>query len=130
MKIQRILWQQMLDHVSACLHEEACGILGGRGEIVEVVIPVANELHSPDRFRMAPEEQLKAILNLEKSDLEMIGIFHSHPKGPGEPSLVDLEEFAYPGVRLIILYPGGDEWAGRGFYIDQRSFIETKINIE
>jgi proteasome lid subunit RPN8/RPN11 len=73
--------------------------------VVEV-IPVENELHSPVRFRMAAQEQLKAFLRFEERGLELVGLFHSHPAGPVHPSPTDLAEFAYPGVLTVILAPG------------------------
>lgn len=97
-------------HCLGCLPEEACGLLGGSfqtgaGVQAQVVLPVANTLHSPVRFRMDPEEQLKAFYWLDEHALDLVGIFHSHPSGPEHPSATDLTEFAYPGVFTLILSP-------------------------
>ncbi len=124
--------QEILAHVTGCLPEEACGLLGGvvREETVsvEVVQQVENELHSPVRFRMAPAEQLKAFYALEERGLELAAIFHSHPTGPDHLSITDLTEFAYPGVLMLICspaaVPGGlnslasPAWQIRAFRVD------------
>jgi len=118
------LWQAMLEHSLACLPEEACGLLGGllaedgRSARVARALLIENALHSPVRFRMAPEEQLKAFLALETDGLELVAFFHSHPKGPSHPSPTDLGEFAYPGVLSLILSPSANGgWQLRAFAI-------------
>jgi proteasome lid subunit RPN8/RPN11 len=93
----------MLTHVLACLPEEACGILSGtQDRVVVSVIPITNELHSPTAFQMAPIEQIQAFLQLEKNNLEMIAVYHSHPNGPAQPSESDIDQFRYPGVIQLI----------------------------
>ena len=112
---------EMRAHVLACLPEEACGLLGGRIDgteaIVQCVIPMENELHSPVRFRMVPSEQLQAFNMLDDLGLELVGIFHSHPTGPEAPSATDLAEFYYPGVAFLIWSPGAEGWQLRAFRI-------------
>lgn len=92
----------MLDHVRACLPEEACGLLGGTGERAAVALPVENILHSATRFRMVPEAQIAAMLELDRQGLELTAIWHSHPSGPPEPSAIDIAEAAYPEVGYLI----------------------------
>ncbi len=119
----------MLAHVSACLPEEGCGLLGGRfdsGGIarVEVVFPIENELHSPVRFRMSPLEQLRAFQEIERHDLDLVGIFHSHPTGPDQPSATDLAEFFYPGVPVVIISPGtAGDWQVKVFSIENSQAV-------
>jgi [CysO sulfur-carrier protein]-S-L-cysteine hydrolase len=118
----------MRAHVQRCIPEEACGILGGRENRVEYALPVTNELHSPVRFKMAPEEQLKAFMWLEQNGLDMVGYYHSHPTGPDHLSETDLAQFFYPGVALVLLYPKDSIWIIKGFIIKENDIKE--INIE
>jgi proteasome lid subunit RPN8/RPN11 len=124
MWIQEDGCRAMLAHVSACLPEEGCGLLGGRFDergiaCVEVVVPVENELHSPVRFRMAPLEQLRVFQEIERLGLDLVGIFHSHPTGPDHPSATDLADFFYPGVPVVIISPGAaGGWQVKGFLIE------------
>jgi proteasome lid subunit RPN8/RPN11 len=116
-------WQEIVRHVTESLPEEGCGLLGGvtQGRVgrVELVLPVANQLHSPVRFRMDPAGQLRAFQTLEERGLELIVIFHSHPAGPETPSAMDLADFAYPGVLTLILSarPGSPGWKARAFHL-------------
>ena len=93
------------------------------------VFPVTNALHSPIRFRMAPEEQLKAFLWFEQHEMEMVGIFHSHPNGPSHPSKTDLAEFAYPGVVNVICWPIEGDWQAKGFWMDGKAYHEVPVDL-
>lgn len=120
------VWEEIQAHAQACLPEEACGLLGGvsdgGGALARMALPVENALHSPVRFRMDPRAQLAAFQAIEAAGLELLAIFHSHPRGPRAPSATDLAEFAYPGVLSLILFPdpaGGlsGRWSARAFHI-------------
>jgi proteasome lid subunit RPN8/RPN11 len=134
--------QAMLAHCLVWLPEEACGLLGGvftdgSGASVQSVLPVANALHSPVRFRMQPEDQLKAFLWLEEQGQELVAMFHSHPTGPDHPSPTDLAEFAYPGVFSIILSPRQPglaaaepaSWQVRAFQIEGDPLSWSEVSI-
>lgn len=122
----------ILHHVIQHLPEEACGLLGGRGESVSVVIPVTNHLHSPVRFRMDPNELLRALERLDAEGLDLLGIFHSHPRGPAMPSETDLLEYAYPDSLMLIVSPVGEDWQLRAFEIniEMRTYQEAHLIIE
>ena len=66
MRLTYAQWVFMRDHIVAQLPEEACGLIGGVGDEARLVLPVTNELHSPVRFRMSPQEQLEAFLRFEE----------------------------------------------------------------
>jgi proteasome lid subunit RPN8/RPN11 len=92
----------MRQAMEAGLPEEACGLLFGRGRTVERAASIENELHSPLRFRLEPRAQLRAMQSAEDDGLELLGIFHSHPKGPAHPSASDMQEAAYPQASYLI----------------------------
>jgi [CysO sulfur-carrier protein]-S-L-cysteine hydrolase len=120
-------WQQMLQHINTCLPEEACGLIGGKEEQAILVIPIENEFHSPVRFRMRPEEQLKAFLAFEQNGLDLIGIYHSHPTGPDFPSEIDCSEFAYPGTAYLIWSLRDVEWKVCGYQMDAEQIIKIPV---
>ena len=70
----------------------------GEGNQSRLVIPVTNILHDPYRFRMDPEEELKAFLLAEEKGWEILAIYHSHPQGIQHPSPTDFTELTFPGV--------------------------------
>jgi len=95
----------MRQHILERVPEEACGLVAGTGGCSRVVFEVENILQSPVRFRMEAGQQIRAFLEIEKSGMDLLAIYHSHPQGPDQPSTTDLEEFAYPGTPYLIWYP-------------------------
>jgi proteasome lid subunit RPN8/RPN11 len=97
------LKQQMLEHALSAPGEEVCGLVGGRGGRPVRYYPIAND--APDRerrFCMNPKEQIDAMRSMRAVGEELLGIFHSHPAAPAEPSAVDAALAAYPGAVYFI----------------------------
>ena len=126
--ISRKHWQEMLEHVEEQVPLEACGLLAGRNDMVERVIPVKNQAQSPVRFVMEPYEQLQAFDWIDSNGLELLGIFHSHPGGPETASMTDIAEAAYEVVHIIWSRPLG-RWQARGFWIDNATATEISLQI-
>ena len=125
-----VLNQQIFDtiqaHVEFCLPLEACGLLAGKGEIVQQVLTVANQARSPARFRMDPFEQIQAFERIESSGLDLLGIFHLHPSGPEAASATDIAEAAYAVVHIIWSRQMG-AWKARGFWFESGRASDVKL---
>lgn len=121
------LRKQIEDYLNECLPDEACGLLGGHDGNVEIMLPVHNELLSATRFRMNALEQIQAILWLEAQRLDMIGIFHSHPRGPETPSEMDLQEHAYPDCAAVICSNSNEGWVIRAFSVQEGRALEIEL---
>ncbi|MGZ9236176.1 MAG: M67 family metallopeptidase [Anaerolineales bacterium] len=126
--ISRNHWQEMLDHVHQHVPLEACGLLAGKQDRVEKVIPVRNQSQSPVRFVMEPYEQLQAFNWIDSNGLDLLGIFHSHPAGPEAVSATDIAEAAYEVVHLI-WSRSQDRWQVRGFWIENGNATEISLQI-
>ncbi len=120
---------QMLQHIESCYPEEACGLLVGKNGQVNRVFAVENEFHSPMRFRMNPQEQLNVLIWADENDLEITGIFHSHPSGPPVPSETDISLFYYPGSVTLIWAKEHGQWYPRAFQISGKDVIEVPIAV-
>ncbi len=92
---------------------EACGLLAGRDGVVEEFYPMTNADASPDHYSMRPEEQFRAVKEIRRRGLEVVGIWHSHPASPARMSDEDLRLAYTPGVAYVILSlcPGPDRAA-------------------
>jgi len=124
------LWEQMRHHVSKTAPEEACGLIGGQVNRGRQVFPITNLLHSPVRFRMAPEEQLQALIQMEENDLELLAIYHSHPLGPDHPSITDIAESYYPEAIYLIWSAGPAGWNCHGFTIREGKVQVATIHMD
>lgn len=108
---------------------EACGIVAGRRGQSEKIYKITNILNSPNKYRMAPEEQLEAFNEIEQMSLIMLAIYHSHPEGPDSPSQTDISEFYYPGIYSLIWSQKKRDWVCRGYKIEHSEVSEIQILI-
>ena len=82
---------------------EACGILGGKGNIVSAIYPMTNTDASRDHFMMDPREQFSVVKALRSQELEMLAVYHSHPATPARLSDEDLRLAFTPGISYVIV---------------------------
>jgi proteasome lid subunit RPN8/RPN11 len=102
--ISKDLIARIEDHVEAAYPEEGAGfLLGADGEVREVLpLPNAREDEARhNRYLITPEDYLKAELKADSLGLSLIGVFHSHPDCPNEPSEYD-REWAQPFFSYLI----------------------------
>jgi len=123
-------YNAMRRHVAANFSEERCGLVAGKQHIAELVLPIENQCHSPHVFQMNPQEQVIAFDQIEKANLELLAIYHSHPTGPTHPSQIDLDEFRYPGIATIIWFlQENKHWQMKVFSIAENQFTEIPWHI-
>jgi proteasome lid subunit RPN8/RPN11 len=127
-------WEMMRGHVEDHAPLEACGLLGGRisGDHyhVKAVLPTRNQLASPVRFQIDPRDQIEAFNHYEKQGLELVAIYHSHPRGPQHPSPADIAQAYYPGTVQLIWFIEDGSWNCRGYLITDQAYSEVEINIK
>ena len=132
------LHEQMKAHGAKSYPFEGCGLLLGRTEngvnIVEGILPATNtwpvEAEKPVRFQISADDMLKAEMEAMRRDLDIIGVFHSHPDHPPVASPRDLAWATWPGYSYIIT----QVWEGEATYsqswqllADRSGFVEEKI---
>lgn len=118
----------MIAYVESHAPLESCGLLAGRDSQIEKIFFVQNQAHSTVRYVMDPIEQLNAFEWIDSNDMELLGIFHSHPTGPETVSPTDIAQAAY-AVTYIILSRADSTWRTRGFWIENGSFREVILQI-
>lgn len=127
--LKRAHMYSMQRHVNYEAPLEACGLLGGKNRLVELILPVKNAAESRVRFKLDPKAQLRAMQQIESEGLEIVAIFHSHPKGPSLPSPTDIEEAVYQVVN-IIWSKVGRRWQARGFWIEDGLAVEVALTVQ
>jgi proteasome lid subunit RPN8/RPN11 len=122
-------WKSMQHHCATRAPEEVCGLLAGKDCRVSKQFPIENELHSPTRFRMEAQSQLDAFLDIEKLGIDLLAYYHSHPQGGGEPSTIDLAQFLYPDVVMLIWFQSEGAWQVRAWEVLGVSFSAVILEI-
>lgn len=105
------LQEELVAHAREGDPDEVCGILGGRGNVVERVCRVRNIAenvaatagvfrdrqtgiatagHKPVHYYMDPKDQLRVYNVLDDDGLDVIGYYHSHTHTEARPSATDI----------------------------------------
>ncbi|WP_380677138.1 desampylase [Salinigranum sp. GCM10025319] len=120
--VERTTHDRLLDHARQGAPEEICGVLGGRDGRVTTAEPVPNVASDPERrYELDPAATIDAIDRVEASaSTEHLGFYHSHPRGPPDPSATDEAEATWPGyVYCIVSVPDASlsawRWTGERF---------------
>ena len=87
--LSRSQLDKLISIAKDALPNESCAFLlsAGESEIVDIM-PMRNADQSQVSFSIEPQELLQAYDAAERSKLQIIGIFHSHPGKPA-PSSTD-----------------------------------------
>lgn len=104
---------------------EACGLLVGRaGEVVRVA-PTVNQDASPVRYAIPPEQHLAVLREARRDGLQVIGAYHSHPRGSAVPSAADRAEgFA----DFVFVIAGGEPDPHlRAWQLVAGNFVELRL---
>jgi proteasome lid subunit RPN8/RPN11 len=82
---------------------EVCGLLAGKGDVVELALRTLNAAENPaTEYQIDPKELFAAMRAIRASGATLMGIYHSHPNGSAEPSARDIAEAYYPDVAYVI----------------------------
>jgi proteasome lid subunit RPN8/RPN11 len=97
-------------HAEHTYPQECCGLMLGKsdptGKTVTEVKATKNGSENPDRqYEIPPEEMLAAMKYARSHNLEIIGIYHSHPDHPAIPSERDLaaawSQYSYAIISVL-----------------------------
>lgn len=129
-----LLRRQLWAHARSAAPRECVGVLGGQdsggqnegesGWRAEVYVPLPNVAARPEaEYQADPGALIRALRGFRAAGLTLCGIFHSHPRGPQQPSPTDIANAAYDVPYLIadlsagtlhaFLLPDGGEVAVR-----------------
>jgi proteasome lid subunit RPN8/RPN11 len=97
------LRDQIVEHAKAGTPNEACGLIGGRGEVATSFHPVRNADESPYRYTVHPDDLVRVWAELEDADDEIVSIYHSHTKSAPFPSRTDVELATWPEAAYLIV---------------------------
>ena len=108
-RVARDVAAEILSHARSKLDEECCGLLAGRCGVLTRSLPALNAAEQRAMsYEIAPKELFRIMREIRAAGLELLGIYHSHPKGDNQPSPRDVERAYYPDAAYFILSPGTD----------------------
>jgi proteasome lid subunit RPN8/RPN11 len=136
--ISNELLQRIHAHGEAAYPEEGAGLMLGRVvdgiTRVEQLLEFTNAREASarhNRYLLTAEDYLKGEMEAMRLDLEVIGVFHSHPDHPNRPSEFD-REWAMPFLSYVITsVQSGVALESRSWLLseDRAEFTEETITI-
>lgn len=138
LEITAKLLDQIHAHGEEAYPAEGAGFMLGhtKGEFREVSailkLPNAREESAQhNRYLLTPQDVLRSEQEAAKLDLDVIGVFHSHPDHPNQPSEFD-RDWAMPWFSYIITSVRNGQAAGsRSWRLsdDRSAFAEETIQV-
>jgi proteasome lid subunit RPN8/RPN11 len=109
-KIKSLDFERIVTHCRTEAPIEACGIIAGTiqqandiiAKEVSNVYRCRNELNSPTEYSIGAEEQLAIFQAIDKTRINLIGFYHSHPNN-SHPSSIDKARANYYGYSYLIV---------------------------
>jgi len=97
----------IINHARSTYPEECCGFLLGRDSDPRIIMRAlsaqnTNRDSRKNRFNIDPMELVRADEDARRANLDLIGIYHSHPDASSQPSEVDLEN-AWPCYTYLVV---------------------------
>ena len=97
--------KKLQDQAESEKPNESCAILFGKENTILEIFPAKNIEESPVNFTISNEQLIEAYQTAENKELEIIGIFHSHPNSIAVPSETD-KKFMQSNPVAWVIYSG------------------------
>ena len=107
-RIQPDAWREMVAHALATYPHECCGAMLGSVDdarkTVRIALPLENasEGARESRYELRPTDLLRADKEARDRNLDLVGIYHSHPDCDAYFSVTDLKN-SCPWYSFVVL---------------------------
>lgn len=126
---------EIIDHSRELYPKEACGVMAGKGAVVERVYRMKNADDSAVTYRFDSKEQIQVMEEMQRDGLRMVAIYHSHTGSPAYPSRTDVDRAFFPGTTnenypdtvYVIVGLSGKEPEVNAFLIREKGIEKVKI---
>jgi [CysO sulfur-carrier protein]-S-L-cysteine hydrolase len=125
-RISRALWDELVAHAREEAPLECCGYLRISDGVVEEVFRATNEGQSPYGYYL-DDRSLFAANELDDAGYE-VGIYHSHPRSPAEPSQTDINLAQYPHWTYWIVSLDGEPGV-RAWWLKDGKVSEEPVDV-
>ena len=139
LQISTDLLNQIHAHGEDAYPGEGAGFMLGNGgadlRVVTAIMTLPNareESARHNRYLLTPQDVLRSEQEADSLGLDVIGVFHSHPDHPNQPSEFD-RDWAMPWFSYIITSVNqGRAVSSRSWRLqdDRSTFIEERIKVD
>jgi proteasome lid subunit RPN8/RPN11 len=136
LEIRSELFEQIRAHGEQAYPEEGAGLMLGSviddRRRVQAILPLANAREDSarhNRYLIMPQDMLRGEQEAMRLGYEILGVFHSHPDHPNQPSEFD-RDWALPWYSYVITSVNkGKANSSRSWRLleDRSGFAEEKV---
>lgn len=119
-RVSSLAYLEMVGHAHDGVPDEACGLLGGSGDRIDVFVPCDNQDASSRTFTIGKDGWDRADAVLGPLGLDVVGVMHSHTHTDAYPSPTDVTKAGNPLLadwHWIIVSLRGDTPVVRSYRI-------------
>jgi proteasome lid subunit RPN8/RPN11 len=123
-------YRRIVGHAYDGLPDEACGLLGGTGDLAEVYVPCRNADNSSRTFSLGPDAWAAIDEQIEGRGMTTLGVVHSHTHTEAYPSPTDIDQAGNPflqGWRWVLVSLRQPEPVVRSYLITDGAVVEEQI---
>ncbi|MCL5076768.1 MAG: M67 family metallopeptidase [Actinobacteria bacterium] len=125
--ISQIYLEEMIAHAIKEYPLEACGLIAGKSDQVEVFYKTRNDAASARIYTVNPGDYLKADRDAESKDMSIIGVVHSHTHSEAFPSPTDVAQAPDPSWHYVLVSLKHKDPIVRSFAIVEGNIIEESV---
>jgi proteasome lid subunit RPN8/RPN11 len=109
LRLPRNIYDEIIAHAveaypEGSLGEEVCGILAGKDGRAEVLYRATNVAENRNvRYEVSPHDLLRIFNDMDAKGLQLVAIYHSHPRTEAYPSPTDRQLAFYPEAYYVIV---------------------------
>jgi proteasome lid subunit RPN8/RPN11 len=130
MQLDRIFFDEMVEHGLAAFPNESCGLLAGKEGRPVKFFAMTNRDASPVTYRLDPKEQLQVFDEMDEQGWDLLGIFHTHTHSEAYPSDTDRAQAFYPEAEYLVMsLSDRANPVLRSFRIDDDGIVEKELEI-
>ena len=131
-RIEAEPWAAMISHARQTYPNECCGAmlgsLDGEQKLVRIALPLENAFPGAQaaRYELRPEDLLAADRAARSRQMDLIGIYHSHPDCDAYFSATDLAN-SWPWYsNVVVSVRGGQFHHARAFRVESGGAASTE----
>src|SRR3954449_12747268 len=125
MRMKQAQWDELVAHAREEAPNECCGYLRAEDGSVQEVVRSRNLRASPYGYELDAPSLLAA--NQLDDEGHEVGIYHSHPRSPAEPSQTDINLAYYPHWSYLIVSLADGKLAVRAWRLADGRVDEEEI---
>ncbi len=103
LRIQREIWEQLIEHARQDAPIEACGYLAEQDGVVASLYRLRNVEASPEHFSLDAAEQFAVVRQMRAGRQRLRAVYHCHPATPARPSAEDVRLSNDPDLSYVIV---------------------------